>query len=141
MIGLTVLLAGVVTVAVTGLGPMTSATPVALEASADAATGRVTLEHVSGPALDVRRLTIKVEVNGEPLAHQPPVPFYAAEGYSGFPSGPFNPAADPAWTAGETASFRVAATTNDPPLTAGDDLTVTIIRDQQVVAETTITVA
>lgn len=141
MVGLTVLLAGVVTVAVTGLGPRTSAPQVALEASADAATGRVTLEHVSGPPLDVRRLTLRVEVDGEPLAHQPPVPFYAAEGYSGFPSGPFNPAADPAWSAGETASFRVAATTNEPPLTAGAELTVTVIRDDQLVAQATTMVA
>lgn len=75
MVGLTVLLAGVVTVAVTGLGPRTSAPQVALEASADAETGRVTLEHVSGPPLDIRRLTLRVEVDGEPLAHQAPVPF------------------------------------------------------------------
>jgi hypothetical protein len=141
MVGLTVLLAGAVTVAVTGLGPRTAAPQVALDVSADAATGRVTIEHVSGPPLDVRRLTLRVEVNGEPLAHQPPVPFYAAEGYSGFPSGPFNPAADPAWSAGETGSFRVAATTNEPPLTAGAELTVTVHREDQLVAQATTTVA
>ncbi len=141
MVGLTVLLAGAVTVAVTGLGPRTAAPQVALDVSADAATGRVTIEHVSGPPLDVRRLTLRVEVKGEPLAHQPPVPFYAAEGFSGFPSGPFNPAADPAWSAGETASFRVAATTNEPPLTAGAELTVTVLRDDQLVAQATTTVA
>jgi len=140
MVGVTVLLAGVVTVVATGMISTDSGTSITIDVSADGSTGQVTIEHVSGRSLDVRQLTIEVAVDGESLAHQPPVPFYAAEGFAGFPNGPFNPAADPAWTAGETAGFEVAATTNHPSLTAGAELTVTIIRDDQIVARGTTTV-
>ncbi|MFB6354492.1 MAG: type IV pilin [Halobacteriales archaeon] len=139
LVGVTVLLAVVVTVAATAFVPAEPADPVVLRVSADAATGRVSLEHVSGPPVDVRQLTLEVTVDGEPLAHQPPVPFFAAAGFYGGPTGPFNPAADPAWTVGETASFRVAGT-NDPPLSAGASLTVTVTRGGRLVARATTTV-
>ncbi len=138
--GVTVLVAVAVTVAATGFVPPEPVDRVALEASADAATGQVVLEPVAGPPQDVRTLTLRVEVDGEPLVHQPPVPFYAASGFNGFPTGPFNPSADPAWTVGEAASFRVAGT-NDPPLSRGATLSVTVIRDSQIVARATATVA
>lgn len=137
LVGVTVLLAVALTVAVSGFALPASSDPVVIEASADAATNRVTLEHVAGPALDVGALSIRVEVDGEPLTHQPPVPFYAATGFNGFPTGPFNPSTDSTWDLGETASFRVASTTNDPPLTPGAELSVTVVRDGQLVARAT----
>lgn len=140
LVGVTVLLVVVLTVAVTGFAPTEPADPVAIEASADAATGRVTLEHVSGPPLDVRRVTVRVEVDGEPLAHQPPVPFFSASGFYSGPTGPFNSAADPAWTLGETASFEIARS-NDPSLVPGAEVVVTVERDGRLVARATTTAA
>ena len=139
LVGVTLLLAVALGVAATGLGLVAPAEPVELDATADAVAGRVTLEHVSGPALDVRRIDLAVAVDGEPLAHQPPVPFFAAAGFHGGPTGPFNPAADPAWTAGESASFRIAAT-NHPALAPGAELVVTVTRRGQPVARATTTV-
>lgn len=139
LVGVTVLLAVVLTVAVTGFTTPAPAEPVVLEASAVASTGQDTLTHVSGPPLDVRSIVLRVEVNGEPLVHQPPVPFFAASGFYGGPTGPFNPAADPSWSAGESATFRVAST-NHPPLAAGASLSVAVSRDGQPVARATTTV-
>lgn len=136
LVGMTVLLAVVVTVTATGFAPPDAPGQVVIEASAEAATGRVDLEHVSGRPLDVRRTSLRVEIDGEPLAQQPPVPYYAAAGFNGFPTGPFNPAADPTWSAGETASFRVAGT-NDPPLVRGATLSVVVTADGQRVARAT----
>ncbi len=140
LVGVTVLLAVALGAAAAGFDPSSPAEPVVLEASADAVTGRVTLEHVMGPALDVRRIDLAVKVDGEPLAHQPPVPFFAATGFHGGPTGPFNPAADPGWTVGEVASFRVAST-NHPALAPGAELTVTVTRDGRLVARASTTVA
>lgn len=104
-----------------------------------AADGTVELVHRGGPALDVDELRVAVSVEGERLAHQPPVPFFAATGFHGGPTGPFNPAADGRWSAGETAGFRVAGT-NDPELSAGRTVTVHIFQDGTPVAtvETTV---
>lgn len=139
LVGVTVLLAVAVTVVATGFGLSGPVDHVTLEARADAATGQVTLEHAGGPDLDVTTVSLQVEVDGEPLAHQPPVPFYAATGFNGFPSGPFNPAADPTWSVGEAAAFRVAGS-NDPPLVRGGTLTVTVTRDGRMVARATTTI-
>jgi len=91
--------------------------------SADAAADRITVTHRGGDAVDVRDLTVRVTVDGEPIARQPPVPFFSAGGFHSGPTGPFNPAGGTTWRAGETASFRVA-TTNDPPIAPGDDVAV-----------------
>lgn len=138
LVGITVLLAAVLAIAVTGYAPSEPADPVVLEASADADTGQVRLEHVSGPPLDVRRVTLRVQIDDEPLAHQPPVPFFSATGFYSGPTGPFNPAADPAWTLGESASFAIAGT-NDPTLTPGASVEVTVSRDGRLVATATTT--
>lgn len=140
LVGVTVLLAVAFTAAASGFAPVEPTDRVVLEVSTDAATGRVTIEHAGGPPLDVRTVSLRVEVDDEPLARQPPVPFYAAAGFNGFPTGPFNPSADPTWTVGETASFRVAGT-NDPDLAPGATLAVTVIRDGQLVARGSTVVA
>jgi len=80
-----------------------------------AANGTITLVHRGGPALDVRSLRVTITVDGQLLRHQPPVPFFAATGFHAGPTGPFNSAADPRWSVGETASLAVAGT-NTPTL-------------------------
>jgi len=132
LVGLTVLGAA----AVVAAAPGTPATvPTAdLTLSADAGADRVALTHRGGDTLDVRALAVEVRVDGEPLAHQPPVPFFAATGFESGPTGPFNSAADPTWTAGETAAVRLAGT-NHPPLGPGDSVTVTVRTEAGVVAD------
>ncbi len=94
---------------------------------------RVALTHERGAPLDVRRLDVAVEVDGVPLAHQPPVPFFAATGFAPGPTGPFNRATDSRWTAGETGAFRLAGT-NYPDIDAGSTVTVTVSDADGVVA-------
>jgi len=95
--------------------------------------GRVTLTLVSGPPVDADSLAVRVVVDGEPLHHQPPVPFFAAHGFRSGPTGPFNVAADSTWEVGEAATFRVAAT-NDPVPSVGDDVDVELRVRGSVVA-------
>lgn len=101
--------------------------------------GRVTLTHRGGATLSAAALRVRIAVDGEPLAHQPPVPFVGAPGYRGAPTGPFNAASDGTWTAGERATVRVAGT-NAPALTAGARLTVRLWSDGGPVARATTTV-
>lgn len=137
LVAVTVLAAAGVLVAL----PELSAEPppkraVVVEATGD---GRVTLTLVSGPQIDASDLDVRVVVDGEPLRHQPPVPFFAAHGFRSGPTGPFNLAADSTWRVGETATFRVA-TTNSPSVSRGADVTVELrIRGSVVaVAKTTV---
>lgn len=101
--------------------------------------GTVALAHAGGDSLDVRDLRVWVAVDGEPLAHQPPVPFFSARGFVSGPTGPFNVASDPAWTAGETAGVRVAST-NSPTVGPGSRVTVRLYADDHLVFEGTTTV-
>lgn len=101
---------------------------VSLSVRADADANRIALTHVAGPPLDVRDLDVKVVIDGRPLFHQPPVPFTGARGFTGAPSGPFNAASDLEWSAGESASFRLAGT-NRPELDPDERVTVTIFEN------------
>ena len=100
---------------------------------------RVELAHRGGAPLDVRELTVRLYVDGTPVARQPPVPFFSARGFVSGPTGPFNPAADPRWSPGETATLVVAAT-NDPVPASGDRLTVVVRRNGRTVARVSTTV-
>lgn len=115
-----------------------AAAPLVLSGSADAGTGRVELVHVSGPPVDVRRVRVRITVEGTPLRHQPPVPFAGAPGFRGAPSGPFNAAADPGWEVGERAGLRLAGT-NDPALSVGGAVTVELFRDDRPLASVSLT--
>lgn len=97
------------------------------------ADGEVNLMLRSGPSVDVRDLDLRVTVDGHALSHQPPVPFFAARGFRGGPTGPFNVASDSTWSVGETAGFRLADT-NDPSLDAGDTVEISVVVRGQVVA-------
>lgn len=99
---------------------------------------RLVLTHRAGQPVDVRRLDVAVRVDGTPLRHQPPVPFFSARGFRPGPTGPFNAAADPTWEVGERASVRVAST-NQPPVVAGARVTVTLRYDGRRLATLTAT--
>jgi hypothetical protein len=113
--------------AAVGLGVLPSA-PVAAGATLAVDGDRLVLTHRAGDSVDVRRLDVIVRVDGEPLRHQPPVPFFSAAGFRPGPTGPFNAAADPTWTAGERASIRLAST-NRPRIVAGARVTVELRYD------------
>lgn len=100
--------------------------PVAdLELDADAEENRLTVRHRGGDTLAVEELRVVVRIDGEPLAKQPPVPFFATEGFVSGPTGPFNAGGDTTWRAGEVAGVQLA-TTNDPAIDPGVTVTVTV---------------
>lgn len=141
LLGLVVVLAASLGIVLVDVGETAGPTaPVALDLVVTGDTFRFTHEH--GEPLDVRTLTMTVEVDGEPLAEQPPIPFFSAAGFSPGPTGPFNTAADPEWNVGETASFTVAGT-NAPEINPGSTISVRLHRDGMTVltVETTASAA
>lgn len=131
---ITLVLAGVAGVVAfeQGPGPPPSE-PVELSATANATSGRIVVAHESGPPIDVREIEVRITVAGTRLKHQPSVPFYSATGFASFPSGPFNPVADPWWELGERASLTVT-NRNDPTLTPGVTVRVELYRDDLPIA-------
>jgi len=94
----------------------------------------IALTHEAGPDLPISEVRVVIAVDGTALDHQPPVPFFAARGFHAGPTGPFNVASDGTWTAGETASVRVAGT-NHPEPAPGRTVSVTIyVGDERVAA-------
>jgi flagellin-like protein len=138
VVGVTLLVA-ITVVAATAVGLAATATPGAsppvasVETTADADRNEITISHRGGDTLDIDEVTVDVTVDGEPLARQPPVPFFAATGFRGGPTGPFNPASSSEFGAGDEASFRLA-TTNEPLLSPGDRITVELRTEEGVVA-------
>lgn len=130
----TVALAG--TVGTVALGtPMPSDSPrAAIDLRIDADANGVALVHRGGDVLDTNELSVRVRIDGTALDAQPPVPFFSASGFRPGPTGPFNSADDGEWSAGETASFRLAGT-NDPLISDGSAVTVVISADEAVIAE------
>ncbi|KAB7512562.1 type IV pilin [Halosegnis rubeus] len=108
-------------------------TPQATVDLAAAADGSVTLTHAGGDRLRTDELSVHIAVDGEPVRHQPAIPFVGSRGYVGSPSGVFNSAGDGNWTAGERASLRLA-TSNAPALSAGSTVTVVLRTERGVVA-------
>ena len=136
----TVLLAAVTVIAATTVGVVTTVEPgpvvptAQVSVSADADSDRIALTHEGGETLEVSELSVTVPVDGETLDRQPPVPFFAARGFESGPTGPFNVASDDTtWSAGETGTVRLAST-NDPQLTEGARVEVTVATDGGVVA-------
>lgn len=138
VVGVVVLL-GITVVAATTAGALVAVddpnrVPVArLTLAADAQSGRIAVTHEGGELLEVSELDLTVTIDGESLTHQPPVPFFAAAGFRGGPTGPFNPATDGDWPAGKTATLRLAST-NSPNLSAGASVTVLVTTENGVVA-------
>lgn len=123
LIAIVLVLSVVVAMAALAYSPV-EPTPTAT-VSATVSSGTVELVHEGGESLDVRTLTIWIEVDDQPLQHQPPIPFFAATGYAPGPDGPFNSASDPMWTAGQSASFTIAST-NEPTIGPGSSVTIRI---------------
>lgn len=96
--------------------------------------GQVIFTHRGGSPIDVTTLRIQIIVDGRPLDHQPPVPFFAAQGFRGGPSGPFNSATSAMWHTGERASFHIADT-NSPPIGAGTTVRIRLFRDGSLLWE------
>lgn len=135
--GLTVILVAVVAGGLTGFTERTEPTPTAaVSLMVDGQT--LTLTHKHGDPLDVQALRMAVVVDGQPLTSQPPIPFFSASGFASGPTGPFNTASGPTWTAGESASLTLAET-NSPTITPGSTVTVKLYQDdtQIVTAKTT----
>lgn len=88
--------------------------------------GQITLVHRGGDPIPLDELRIRVAINGAPLVHNPPVPFFAAEGFCSGPTGPFNRASGDVWRPGETGSFRIA-TTNHPYPERGDRVKIQLV--------------
>lgn len=91
--------------------------------------GGVRLTYQQGPPLSVDRLRLIIRIDGTRLAEQPPIPFFAADGFRGGPIGPFNAAATGRWRPGEIAGVQIAST-NEPVPEPGKILSVTLYRDQ-----------
>lgn len=133
----TAVVAGAVGVVALGTDVPAPSQPAVVDVRVDGETERLTFVHRGGEPLDVRELSIRIEIDGTPLDAQPPVPFFSARGFHPGPTGPFNSAADPRWEAGETASLRLAGT-NDPSLSAGSRVVVKIYSRDATVAEVSV---
>ena len=126
LVGLTVCLTAVVGAVTAGLvGSVAVDEPVVLSIAVTSADDRVTIGHRGGPSLDVRECAFSVSVDGTPLDHQPPIPFFAATGFRSGPTGAFNSATDGRLAVGTRASFRVAGT-NAPGIEPGATVTVDV---------------
>lgn len=132
LVGLTVLLSLSVGAMVTLSSPEPPPNA-GIELTAEEQEDRIALTHTGGDVLAVTELDVSVRIDGEPLAHQPPVPFFAARGFESGPTGPFNVGGDTTWRAGETASVRLAGT-NSPQLQAGSTVSVTVATETATVA-------
>lgn len=133
LLALTVCLAVTFVVTIGTVSPGQSAPKVAFDLSVDADTERLVFEHTAGDELNTTELSLTVVVDGEPLAHQPPVPFFAARGFESGPTGPFNPSGGTGWSAGESASFGLAST-NDPDIDVGDEVVVEVAHEGGTIA-------
>lgn len=102
----------------------------AISATVDVESDEFRFVHEGGDVIDVDDLTIVITVDGEPLTHQPPVPFVGGAGFWGSPSGAFNDAGSTEWSPGERATFTMACT-NEPKVTRGS-----IVHIELVVGET-----
>ncbi len=122
-----VLLAGVLMASV-GTASLDQPDPEFASISATATQdGTIVLSHDGGQPVDVSEISLVVSVAGTRLAEQPPVPFFSSAGFEPGPTGPFNSAAEPRWTVGETTSLTIAGS-NTPTPQPGDRVTVEIYR-------------
>lgn len=132
LVACVVLLSATVGTMVLAYEPSEPASVVVVSGAVDAEDDEITLTLDRGGPLDVRDLSLVVEIDGEPLEKQPPVPFFGASGFS-HTSGPFNPSSEPTWVRGESASI-VLASTNDPPLEPGSSVEIRIFEDDLPIA-------
>ncbi|MFB6134526.1 MAG: type IV pilin [Halanaeroarchaeum sp.] len=137
---ISVLLVGAIGSSVVGAPTLSpSADPPVVLSVAASDDGTVEITHEGGRALDLTQVDLRISVDGQPLAEQPPVPFFSTSGFAPGPTGPFNSASDNEWTVGETGAVRIAGT-NRPSIDAGSTLTISVLNDGRTVAtaETTV---
>ncbi|MFW6018315.1 MAG: type IV pilin N-terminal domain-containing protein [Halapricum sp.] len=134
LVTVTVALAGLAGAAVIGSDSVESPPHARLTMEADASADRIAITHAGGESLSMEAVTVRIEIDSQPLTRQPPVPFFAARGFVSGPTGPFNPATDSTWTAGETATLELAST-NAPSMDPGTTVSVTVATDRGVVAQ------
>lgn len=137
LVAVTVLLAATVGALALSTDVLEPAPRTVFDADVDAAADRVSVTHRGGDPVDPGRLRVRILVDGAPIAHQPPVPFFAATGFASGPTGPFNSAYGGDWSTGETASLRLAGTNTD--LDPGDRVTVQLFADDLQLAELAVT--
>lgn len=133
LVALAVVSAGVVGALLVDAPPDTGGPTARLTLSADAGLDRISVTHRGGDALRPDRLRVRVRVDGQPLRYQPPIPFFAADGFRSGPTGPFNRATQGDWTAGETGSIRLAGT-NAPRIDPGDSVAVDVYANGTAIA-------
>lgn len=133
LLAVVVVLAAVVGAFVVGLGGESENAPqAAITGECDG--NEITLTHAGGDDLDVNELAVRIFVDGRPLEKQPAVPATGMPGFRGAPGGAFNSQSDNTWTAGETASVKIAATTNSPQPSTGSRVTVRFYMDGEPVS-------
>lgn len=133
LVGIVVVLAGVVGATALDMAASTPAQSQPVALSLQLSEQSLALTHEAGPSLDVRTLRVLILVDGTPLSYQPPIPFFSAKGFAPGPTGPFNTAADPTWTVGETARLELAGT-NSPSLRSGSEVVVRVFRGETQLA-------
>lgn len=133
LVGLTVCIAALLGTIVFGQAAALDGPAPRATFSIDAVGDRITIVHDRGDSVAVGPLRVTVAIDGEPLTHQPPVPFFAAVGFDGGTTGPFNPSSEGEWTAGQQASFGVAGT-NSPTLNPGAAVTVDLFHGETLIA-------
>ncbi|MFC3957695.1 type IV pilin N-terminal domain-containing protein [Halovivax cerinus] len=138
LLSVTVLLGAVVAIGVGSFDVGGEPSSIVVSVSAESETNRIVLTHRYGEPISVSEVDVEVSIDGEPLATQPPVPFFQADGFRGGPTGPFNERADPRWEVGERAGFAIAAT-NAPTIGPGDEVVVTIVVDGDPIARASTT--
>ncbi|WP_336325495.1 type IV pilin N-terminal domain-containing protein [Halovenus sp. HT40] len=137
LVAITVIGAATVGLAVEST-PRTSPELASFELAADAESNSLTLTHRGGDPIDLTETAVHVEIDGQSLETDPPIPFFAATGFESGPSGPFNAASPNMWRPGETGRVQIAST-NDPQLMPGSTVTVRIVTDGTELAELTAT--
>jgi flagellin-like protein len=130
LVAITVIAAIMLSVTVLNITPTEPLPQATFSLSADSTTQTITLIHRGGAALDPESLRVRIAVNGESIAHQPPVPFFAAEGYMSGPTGPFNSADEGQWVAGQSASVQLASTNTQ--FRVGAEITIRLYVDGQL---------
>lgn len=137
---MTLLLAIVIGTITPGFTSLTDPEPLTIiEVTTDAPTNTITITNKGPREIDVRELTVTIEIDNTPLQHSLTVPYFSQRGFHPGPTGAFNSATDPYWSTGERVSFRIAST-NTPTLTVGNSLTLTLIIHDSPIAQTETTI-
>ncbi len=110
-----------------------------IDVTTDESTNTVSITNDGPREIDVRELTVTIEIDHTPIHHPLTVPYFSQRGFHSGPTGAFNSATDPFWSTGERVSFRIAST-NSPTLEPGKSLTITLITNDSPIAQSDTTI-